>query len=151
MMNMTRALALMGTVVLLLASGATIAAEPSSTPTLDWLFDAPVNATAHIGNTLFVGGAFTSAAPSSGVLSQFFQLSPSTGAPVPGLPAVNGAVTDITSDSAGGYYIAGYFTNIGPTSFAIPGVPRGTYVLRVRAVTSAGSGAPSSDVVAVVP
>jgi len=41
---------------------------------------------------------------------------------------------------------------IGATpSLVIPGVPAGTYVLRVRAVTSAGSGAPSADVVVVVP
>ncbi len=37
------------------------------------------------------------------------------------------------------------------TSFVIPGVPAGVYYVRVRAVTSAGSGAPSSDVVVVVP
>jgi len=39
----------------------------------------------------------------------------------------------------------------GTPSLVIPGVPAGTYVLRVRAVTSAGSGAPSTDVVVVVP
>jgi len=33
----------------------------------------------------------------------------------------------------------------------MPGVPSGTYYVRVRAVTSAGSGAPSSDVAVVVP
>ncbi len=37
------------------------------------------------------------------------------------------------------------------TSFVIPGVPAGTYYVRVRAVTSAGSGAPSNDVAVVVP
>ena len=37
------------------------------------------------------------------------------------------------------------------TSLAIPGAPPGVYVLRVRALTSAGSGAPSADVVARVP
>ncbi len=37
------------------------------------------------------------------------------------------------------------------TSFVIPGVPPGVYYVRARAVTSAGSGAPSSDVVVVVP
>jgi predicted phage tail protein len=41
---------------------------------------------------------------------------------------------------------------IGATpSLVVPGVPAGTYVLRVRAITSAGSGAPSADVVVVVP
>jgi len=36
------------------------------------------------------------------------------------------------------------------TSFAIPGAPPGAYALRVRAITSAGNGAPSTDVVVVV-
>ena len=41
---------------------------------------------------------------------------------------------------------------IGATpSLVVPGVPAGTYVLRVRAITSAGSGAPSADLVVVVP
>jgi titin len=37
------------------------------------------------------------------------------------------------------------------TSVAIPGAPPGVYVLRVRAITSAGTGAASADVVARVP
>ncbi|MCC6992239.1 MAG: fibronectin type III domain-containing protein, partial [Acidobacteria bacterium] len=37
------------------------------------------------------------------------------------------------------------------TSFVIPGVPAGAYYVRARAITSAGSGAPSNDVVVVVP
>ncbi len=37
------------------------------------------------------------------------------------------------------------------TSFVIPGVPAGIYYVRVRAITSAGSGVPSADVVIVVP
>ena len=37
------------------------------------------------------------------------------------------------------------------TSFVISGVPPGTYYVRTRAITSAGSGAASSDVVVVVP
>ena len=37
------------------------------------------------------------------------------------------------------------------TSFVAPGAPPGVYAIRVRAITSAGSGAPSADVVVVVP
>ncbi len=37
------------------------------------------------------------------------------------------------------------------TSFVIPGVPPGTYYVRVRAITSAGSGAPSTDVTVTLP
>ncbi len=41
---------------------------------------------------------------------------------------------------------------LGPgSSLVLPGVPSGSYALRVRAVTSAGSGAPSADVIVVVP
>ena len=36
------------------------------------------------------------------------------------------------------------------TSIVLPGVPAGTYAVRLRAITSAGSGAPSADVVVVV-
>ena len=42
--------------------------------------------------------------------------------------------------------------SLGPApSVVLPGVPTGAYAVRVRAVTSAGSGAPSTDVIIVVP
>jgi trimeric autotransporter adhesin len=133
MMSKTRALAMVGLVALLFASGVRIAAEPSSTPRLDWLFNARVAATARVGDTLFVGGGFTNVAPASGILSRFFQLSLTTGEPIPGLPTVNGEVEDITPDGEGGYYIAGAFTNIGGAGTDVRGVPSRTRVAHVLA------------------
>jgi hypothetical protein len=37
------------------------------------------------------------------------------------------------------------------SSIMLPNVPSGTYAVRVRGITSGGSGAPSADVVIVVP
>ena len=120
-------------VALFCASGARIAAEPSASPRFDWLFNARVAAAARVGDRLFVGGGFTNTAPSSGVLSRFFQLSATTGEPVPGLPAVNGDVSQITPDGAGGYYIAGTFTNIGGAGPGYLGAPSPTRVAHVLA------------------
>ena len=57
----------------------------------------------------------------------------------------------VEAGSALGLANVGAATLGATTSFVIPGVPAGTYYVRVRAITSAGSGAPSSDVVVVVP
>jgi len=64
-----------------------------------------------------------------------------------------GAVTGYVLEAGTGAGLANLGTlSLGAvTSLAIPGVPPGVYVLRVRAVTSAGNGAPSADVVARVP
>ncbi len=64
-----------------------------------------------------------------------------------------GAVTGYVLEAGTGAGLANLGTlRVGATtSLVVPGVPAGTYVLRVRAITSAGSGAPSADVVAVVP
>ncbi len=64
-----------------------------------------------------------------------------------------GAVTSYVLEAGTAAGLANLGTlAIGATpSLVIPGVPAGTYMLRVRAVTSAGSGAPSADVVVVVP
>ena len=42
----------MAMLALLLATGARIAAEPSASPRLDWLFNSTTNATARVGNRL---------------------------------------------------------------------------------------------------
>ncbi len=65
----------------------------------------------------------------------------------------SGAVTGYVLEAGTGAGLANLGTlRVGATpSLVVPGVPAGTYVLRVRAITSAGSGAPSADVVAVVP
>ncbi len=119
-MSKTRTLAMMAVAALLLASGVRIAAEPSATPRLDWLFDARVATTARVGNRLYVGGQFRKAWPaSSPTANHFSALSPTTGALVPSIiPAANGSVTAVLLDGSGGYFIAGRFTNIGTAKVA---------------------------------
>ena len=132
MMKTTRALAMVGMATLLLATGARMAAEPSSTPRLDWLFNGDVFSTARIGNTVYVGGSFTSLTPASGVLSRLLMMSPTTGAPIGGLPFVNGEVHTIAPDGTGGYYAYGSFTNIGsmgPRYGGFPSLARLAHVL----------------------
>ena len=119
MMMTTRAFAAVGMAALLIASGARMSAEPSATPRLDWVFNNFVTGTARVGSTLYVGGGFTSIAPTAGELSRLFALSPTTGAPIPGLPSVNGTIFGVVSDGAGGHFVYGAFTNIGS-----PGVDR---------------------------
>lgn len=98
---------------------------------------------ASVGQTLFMSGWFDT---------------------VNGQPRANLAAVDSTTNTLLSWPAAGCPVRPGscsPTaagstcattaSFAIPGAPPGVYVLRVRAITSAGSGAPSSDVVVMVP
>ena len=92
------------------SSGARLAAEPATTPRLDWLFDGNVRATARIGNTLYVGGAFTGVAPRSDALGYWLTLSTSSGAALPGLPSLDGPVAAVEPDGTGGYFVAGTFT-----------------------------------------
>ena len=121
------------------------------------------------GGTFFVRVQAANACGTSGPSGEVFM---TMGAPDP-LPvaptnlaaSVSGSTVSLTWTAPAGP-ITGYvleggtalgLANIGTiqlgavTSFAIPGAPPGSYALRVRAVTSAGSGAPSADVVAVLP
>ncbi len=121
------------------------------------------------GGTFFVRVQAANACGTSGPSGEVFM---TMGAPDP-LPAaptnlaasVSGSTVTLTWTApvgpVTGYVLEGGtalgLANIGAiqvgavTSFAIPGAPPGVYAVRVRAITSAGSGAPSSDVVAVVP
>ncbi len=105
---------------LLTWSGASLTAEPSSTPRLDWLFDRSVTSVARIGNTLYVGGWFRTIRPASApTANAFYAVAPTTGAVVPSIiPAANGSITALTPDGGGGYFIAGRFTNIGSARVA---------------------------------
>lgn len=62
--------AVLAALLLVTAAGVKLGAEPSATPRLDWLLDGLVNGTTRIGHTLYAGGTFTTAAPSSGALSR---------------------------------------------------------------------------------
>ncbi len=57
----------------------------------------------------------------------------------------------LEAGSAPGLANIGAATVGAATSFIIPGVPAGAYYVRVRAVSSAGSGAPSQDVLIAIP
>src|SRR5512139_244906 len=72
-----------------------------------------VLAIATLGNTVYVGGAFTHMGPASGSACA---LDPATGKPL-GLPRILGAVNAIAPDGAGGWFVGGAFTHVG-------GVPR---------------------------
>ena len=119
--------------------------------------------------TFFVRVQATNACGTSGPSGEVFM---TIGAPDP-LPAaptnvaasVSGSTVTLTWTAppgpVTGYVLEGGtalgLANIGAiqvgavTSFAIPGAPSGVYAVRVRAITSAGSGAASTDVVVVVP
>jgi hypothetical protein len=95
------------TLLCALASG-----DPSTTSRLHWITNGNVRSAAVIGDTLYVGGSFTRVAPSSAALGAFYRLSPSSGSPLAGFPLVDGIVSAIESDGAGGYYIGGQFTTV---------------------------------------
>ncbi len=121
------------------------------------------------GGTFFARVTATNACGTSGPSGEVFF---TIGAP-DALPAAPAALTSTVAGStltlswtAPAGPVSGYvleagsaqgLANIGAatigasTSFVIPGVPAGTYYVRVRAITSAGSGAASSDVVVVAP
>ncbi len=77
-----------------------------------YVFDAPVYSLARSGESLFVGGSFTSqrAATGGGLI-----LSASgSGDPNPAsFPPVAGRVRAVTDDGAGGWFIGGRFTHVG--------------------------------------
>lgn len=132
-MRQTTRLAAAATLLAVVLSGLGAGAAPSPTPVLDWLFTGQVSNTTRIGNTLYGGGSFVSAGPAAGTLSHLFQLSPITGAPLAGLPEVNGSVRVLAPDGAGGFYLAATFTNVGSAGLTCPGVPSQMRTARVLA------------------
>jgi hypothetical protein len=122
-----RRLVLAGIVVLAALAGghSPLHGDPLPASSLNWIFDGPVRGTARLGDTLYVGGDFTRVAPSSAAIGSVYAVSASTGALVPGVfPRVDGTVSAIEPDGAGGYYLGG--------DFQIPGAPQRTHVARVR-------------------
>jgi hypothetical protein len=72
--------------------------------------DGPVNAMVASGNTLYVGGAFTHLGT---VVGPGAPIDAVTGQVVRPFPVVDGAVTLVAPDGAGGWYIGGSFTSVG--------------------------------------
>lgn len=76
------------------------------------IVDGTVNALALSGDSLFVGGTFTHMGAATGSAVPFDS---TTGQPV-WLPKVAGSVQAVASDSQGGWYLGGSFTNVGGAS-----------------------------------
>ena len=75
-----------------------------------WVTNGTVNATALVGNTLYVGGQFTSyMGPSTG---GFVAVDSASGAVSTTWPRVNGGIRVMAPDGAGGFYIGGIFTQV---------------------------------------
>ncbi len=69
-----------------------------------------INATVLSGNTLYIGGSFTSVGPVTGA---GVPLDAVSGVAINGFPKVVGQVTAVASDGSGGWYIGGLFTTVG--------------------------------------
>src|SRR5262245_49642276 len=81
-----------------------------------------VRAMARSGNTLYLGGTFTSLGPRTGSATLFDATS---GAVLVDFPKVEGVVSAVVSDGAGGWFIGGDFKSVG-------GLPRSS-LAHVRA------------------
>lgn len=90
-------------------------AEPGPTSLLNWVFDGKVSAATRVGNTLYVGGSFSSVAPPSGALGSVHAVSTSTGAAASpaAFPVIDGVVRVILPDGSGGFYVGGGFSTVG--------------------------------------
>lgn len=100
-----------GVLLAALAVGA-VRAEPRSVDL--WGVDNRVFALARIGDTLYVGGAFGQAGPSSGGAIALLRADANVR---PTFPKVTGWVSSIAADGRGGWFLSGKFTAVG-------GVPR---------------------------
>jgi len=99
-----------------------------------WGTDGTVAAIARSGNTIYVGGFFTTVGPNTGGGSV---LDRRTGDPVSGFPRVTGVVDAATEDGAGGWFIGGSFVAVG-------GLPRSN-LAHVFADGSVAEWAPNTD------
>ncbi len=90
---------------------ATAFALPAATPVETWQPDAAVTDVARVGNQLLIAGAFSHIGPPTGsaVIASRTDASVVSGA----FPRVEGDVTAVTDDGAGGWYVAGSFQRVG--------------------------------------
>ncbi len=86
---------------------------PATSPQMDtglWGTDGSVNAIVRSGHTVYIGGAFSSVAPSTG---GGVPLNAANGRVRQGFPKVNGQVYTAIADKHGGWFIGGAFTAVG--------------------------------------
>lgn len=103
--------------LLLLVSARPGTSEPASLSTLNWIFDGAVQSAARVGDVLYVGGLFRAVAPAANALPPLYALSQTTGAVAgPAFPVMDGPVTVVEPDGAGGYFVGGEFTTIAGVS-----------------------------------
>jgi hypothetical protein len=98
---------------LIAATSAAAPADPVLVPNL-WGTDGPVTCVARYGNTIYLGGRFSSVGPCTG---GGVPTDARTGAPRPSFPRVAGYVFAVLPDGAGGWFIGGAFSGV-------EGVPR---------------------------
>lgn len=72
--------------------------------------DGPVNCLADGGDVVYLGGSFTYAGPYTGCA---VALDTTTGAAAPNFPRVEGVVSRLVADGAGGWFLGGGFTRVG--------------------------------------
>lgn len=74
-----------------------------------WGTDGTVNSIVRLGNTVYVGGAFTHAGPNTG---GGVAVSRATGEPPDFIPRITGAVNAAVPDGSGGWYVGGAFVAV---------------------------------------
>src|SRR5262245_14425594 len=75
-----------------------------------YITNGTVNAVALAGDTLYIGGSFTTVGPVTG---SGVPLDATTGVAVSGFPHVTGDLNAVVSDGTGGWFIGGSFTAVG--------------------------------------
>src|SRR5262245_45383763 len=96
-----------------LASAVSVLSPPAAAQVINpnfWVTDGPVNAVVRDGNTIYIGGDFTTVGPPTGgsVL-----LEATTGDRIPQFPVIDGFVYAAVPDGSGGWYVGGKFTSVG--------------------------------------
>jgi hypothetical protein len=102
-------------VSLLLAVSQAGAQPPSSDSRINVVINGGVNVATRVGNTLFLGGAFSRIAPSTNAVGSLVAVNPTTAQVIAGrFPViVGGDVVAMIPDGSGGYYLGGGFDRIG--------------------------------------
>jgi len=97
--------------ILALSLLSSLAAAQSNTPREEtWVTNGTVRAIARTTDTVYIGGDFTYVGPYTGY---GVPIDASSGQPAGAFPKVNGQVSACVADGSGGWYIGGYFTQVG--------------------------------------
>lgn len=103
------------TAAMMVAAVATgTAAQPRPANALNWAFGGTVHTVARAGRVAFVGGRFNAVAPRTHVTGGFAVVSVETSHRALRNARVHGNVNAVVSDSAGGWFVGGNFTFVGP-------------------------------------